>query len=546
MTSRRPVIGVHRCLRILVFMCSCFRNIALPLYADASHKSLPLVLCAGLDRAVSNLRHQLLSAHAVGAEWLEEDCVAIDPCQETGAGGARAPRREWLHGNSSALATGASLHATDMAAKGLLARNFGSFEYARVPEGLVVRACVPNFDSWRRNDVLECDPRTIVEIDTVKALRSCPRTGPYTLIDCLQPLQLDASVLSLHWRPADEAMHFGYLPLSLACAVELPPVAALLCNRSRDDFVIEVPRVAPPELAHASLVWYDFAAGYGCHAPPADTTFVLSQVAGPNRVLPCPSVAHVTVWRNPDDPTKCDFDCIAPFGRNNAGCASPCAGLTSTCTHAAVSSCTDSTGQQFYNCTACPSLAGFETKAFELGNPAYACAYEGCAPGTASSEEHACTPCPQNSISSGANAHRCVSCNTSSSGLFSRGDGGTVCSACFAQQGSPGLCGAAAGQPGRGMEDDFWRARALFAVYSEDRPEVRLEDYVEEYCMQGYACLPCAPGTFEEGGVCTPCDHGTYQHNFGATACFECAAGQNTTARGQNSSKACVCVPGFE
>jgi hypothetical protein len=83
-------------------------------------------------------------------------------------------------------------------------------------------------------------------------------------------------------------------------------------------------------------------------------------------------------------------------------------------------------------------------------------------------------------------------------------------------------------------------------VYSEDRPEVRLEDYVEEYCMQGYACLPCAPGTFEEGGVCTPCDHGTYQHNFGATACFECAAGQNTTAHGQNSSKACVCVPGFE
>jgi hypothetical protein len=80
MTAHRPVIGVHRCLCILVFMCS--RTIALPLYADASHKSLSLVLCTGLDRAVSNLRHQLLSAHAVGAEWLEEDCVAIDPCQE--------------------------------------------------------------------------------------------------------------------------------------------------------------------------------------------------------------------------------------------------------------------------------------------------------------------------------------------------------------------------------------------------------------------------------------------------------------------------------
>ena len=185
-------------------------------------------------------------------------------------------------------------------------------------------------------------------------------------------------------------------------------------------------------------------------------------------------------------------------------------------------------------------------KAFELGNPAYACAYEGCAPGTDSSEEHACIPCPQNLISDGTHTHRCTSCNTSSCGLFSRVDGGTVCSACFAQQGSPGLCVAAGGQPGSGIEDDFWRTRALFAVYSEDRPEVRLEDYVEEYCMQGYACLPCASGTFEEGGVCTPCDHGTYQHNFGSTACFECAAGQNTTKRGQISSKACVCVPGFE
>jgi hypothetical protein len=96
------------------------------------------------------------------------------------------------------------------------------------------------------------------------------------------------------------------------------------------------------------------------------------------------------------------------------------------------------------------------------------------------------------------------------------------------------------------MEDDFWRVSALFVLYSEDRPAVLLEDYVEEYCMQGYACLPCPPGTFEDRGLCTPCDYGTYQHNFGATACFGCDAGQNTTARGQNSSTACVCTPGFE
>ena len=79
-----------------------------------------------------------------------------------------------------------------------------------------------------------------------------------------------------------------------------------------------------------------------------------------------------------------------------------------------------------------------------------------------------------------------------------------------------------------------------------ERASVRLEDFAEEYCLQGFACLPCSPGEHETGGACEPCGFGTYQHNFGATACFACAAGQNTTARGQNSSAACVCTPGFE
>ncbi len=53
-------------------------------------------------------------------------------------------------------------------------------------------------------------------------------------------------------------------------------------------------------------------------------------------------------------------------------------------------------------------------------------------------------------------------------------------------------------------EDDFCRVRAFFALYSEDQPLVLLEDYVEEYCMQGYSCLLCPPGTFEDHWVCTP------------------------------------------
>jgi hypothetical protein len=566
-----------------------------------------------------------------------------------------------------------------VAVAGGRAWNFGSLTHARVPEGLILRACAPNFDLWRRAGTLECDAATMVEIDTVTSPRGCPQTAPFTLLECLQPLQKAASVVHLHWRPAQEAMHFGHLPLSLACAVPLPDVAAVLCNRSRDDFMVDVPQAAAPELAQTSLVWYDFAAGYGCHATPADDSSFLSQVAGPNRVLACPGVAGGVVARSAADATKCDFECIAPLVRQRLACVSPCAGLSATCPHAALSACVDASGGRFFNCSVCPPRPGFETKAFDAQAPASECAYEECLPGTASSaDEHTCSPCRANAIAADARAAGCVSCNTSTTGLFSRAPGGTECSACLEAQGSAeALCGeavfdfstveigppwkdyaAASGFPstsmfwwgdglgmgqwnhaakiegplpvgydtlevafyatydgevwlqidgitkakaimscsqcegersetviytqqylpgqvlrivemgyggigkdlkitlrcakealcgeGRGLYTEFAEVEALFALYTADRPAILLKDYIEGFCVQGYACLPCAPGTIEQNGLCEECGHGAYMPNFGATECFPCAAGQNTTAPGQHASAACVCTPGFE
>ena len=88
---------------LLVFLWLCESSEALPLYA--SQKLMSLVLCTDLDSAVSSLREQPLSAHEVGADWLEQDCVAIDPCRETGAGGSPTLRGTWLHANISAIAT---------------------------------------------------------------------------------------------------------------------------------------------------------------------------------------------------------------------------------------------------------------------------------------------------------------------------------------------------------------------------------------------------------------------------------------------------------
>lgn len=551
---------LHALSLLCVYMCGCSRSSALPLYANEAQSALALVLCVGLDRAVSNLRAQSLSAHAVGASWLEEDCVMIDPCGETGAGGLPTPRGVWMHGNASALATSGLAAAAEAAEKGVAARNFGSFEYARVPAGLVVRACAPDFSAWRSEGALVCDENTLVEVNTASTAGGCPRAGAYTLVDCLEPLQKEASVTALHWRAAEEPMYFGHYSRAEQCegasGATLPLVAAVLCNRSRDDFVVEVPKAAPAEQARTSLVWYDFAEGYGCHAPPANASLALSQAAGPNRVVQCAAVTHAVVWRSAENPTLCEFACIAPFVRVGGGCVSPCAGLQATCAHAAAEVCLDSDGVRFYNCTECAPVAGFATRAFNAVEPAFACAYDGCPAGTASGAgEHNCTPCALNTVAATAYAHACVSCNTSASGLFSREAGQTACEACFAgvlpeaeagAAGAAARCGGAAGLAGRGFERDFGRVQALFALYAADHAAVRLEDFVEGYCLAGYACLPCAPGMFESEGVCVPCGYGTYQHNFGATACFACAAGQNTTSPGQNSSSACVCTPGFE
>ena len=62
-----------------------------------------------------------LSAHAVGAEWLETDCVTINACEQTVVGGARHPCHQWLHANTSVLVTSASTHTTEMMMKGVYA-----------------------------------------------------------------------------------------------------------------------------------------------------------------------------------------------------------------------------------------------------------------------------------------------------------------------------------------------------------------------------------------------------------------------------------------
>ena len=81
----------------------------LPVYSTTANATFALVLCRGLDAAVTELHQRELDEHAIGADWLERDCVSIDPCFQKSSNedqyGNRlpAPVGVWLSGNSSAL-----------------------------------------------------------------------------------------------------------------------------------------------------------------------------------------------------------------------------------------------------------------------------------------------------------------------------------------------------------------------------------------------------------------------------------------------------------
>jgi hypothetical protein len=177
---------------------------ARPLYTDGSNKTLALVLCGNLRDAVLALKEREILEHVIGAEWLESNCVSIDPCAQRSSNEdpvfalpLPAAAGVWLSANSSALQLPRARAAILDAEAGLRAENSRSLEFARVPEGLRVEACAPDFDLFRREGKLRCDENTIVVISAESDTRACPGTLPHTLLDCVKPLQFDAVVETL-------------------------------------------------------------------------------------------------------------------------------------------------------------------------------------------------------------------------------------------------------------------------------------------------------------------------------------------------------------
>ena len=244
---------------------------ARPLYTDGSNKTLALVLCGNLHDAVLALKQREVLEHAIGADWLEENCVSIDPCAQRSSNedpifGLPLPALAgvWISGNSSALRLPRAAAAILAAEAGLRAENSRSLEFARVPEGLRVETCAPDFDLFRREGRLRCNENTVVVINTESDTRACPGTLPHTLLDCVKPLQFDAGIETLVWRAPGEKMHFGTATWNDACSAEapLPALVREMCTLL-SEYTLQLPVAAA--IGSTSLVRYDFLPGYACH-----------------------------------------------------------------------------------------------------------------------------------------------------------------------------------------------------------------------------------------------------------------------------------------
>jgi hypothetical protein len=110
---------------------------------------------------------------------LETGCVHIDPCTQLTRANLPAAANEWHHVSALGLtSTGDGAHY-----------NHHAVEYARVPQGVVVETCPPDFAYYKTTGTWRCDDNP----DThVRIAGACPSAAPHTILDCLAPAQFDA------------------------------------------------------------------------------------------------------------------------------------------------------------------------------------------------------------------------------------------------------------------------------------------------------------------------------------------------------------------
>jgi len=140
-----------------------------------------LLLCTNLANATAHVLALDADQHSV-ANLQEARCVHIDPCTQLTRAGVAAAAGAWHHVAALGLPSSGDGNEAHY--------NHHAFEYARVPQGVVLETCPPDFAHFRDTGLWRCDanPDTHVRIEG-----ACPSAAPHTILDCLAPAQFDAT-----------------------------------------------------------------------------------------------------------------------------------------------------------------------------------------------------------------------------------------------------------------------------------------------------------------------------------------------------------------
>ena len=517
----------------------------------------PLVLCNGLNASQNQLRKLELTKHKFPDSLSEKECVTIDPCTQQNHRGEHVPAQTWLWRNMSGL----WLDNNDTKVMTVFgnaalseAYNMHALEYARIPEGIHVKACEPDFSIYRRTGNIVCNPKTLVDLDRKEGVGACPSTkASFSMLDCMSSIQKHPVVELIAFRSKSVQMAFGSQTWIDACkgrlSANLTAEALHLCTVLETTYELRVERSS--ETSRTQMIWYDFSDGFGCHngsdiSASSYKSTHLSRIEPPNMVLDCPDVAN-GVHASSSDISECAFDCDPGYTHNGVACVLGCtsvdgASLTlPACQHGEYASATcEVGGVAYFQCKVCPAVKGSRVLSWMSSTPLM-CQYQVCAAGTYGID-NTCLPCAKHTYTPSQNMSHCLHCNANTTGYYQDATGQSGCVQCFSQALSEPEpeCG-----PGKARVRNWTVIKDYF-----HRTGLHQHEDLNTFCSDGYACLPCEPGSFlletrPQGSPCVACALGSYQPHFQSSRCHTCSRGHSTGRSGAISSDECVCQNGF-
>ena len=465
----------------------------------------PLVICDSLNADMQTLLQTATPDLIFPNALAETRCVAVNVCSEQNHRGEPVPANTWLHRSLPALTFDNEFDGNMSSTSSELyteSYNHYSVDYARVPEGVILRSCPLDFDHLRRTGEYVCDARN--PNATAIVVGTCPMSAnnpEVELLSCLEPLQYDVSSAPLNGHAV-----WGDITY---------PVAT--------------------EQGSMQMVYYEFEPDFGCFDA-TDTTagITLTSTLSPNRVVSCPELDVGTYT------DQCQISCPNDYELKSVNdsikCVHKCNEATTTCETGfyATSTCL-AASQVSYICEACAPVQGHYFLPWTTSNPSL-CLSEPCAAGTFEMDS-TCHPCARDTYNANAGKTNCSQCDFGAYALPQA----TSCTVCFSEDIS--TLGDVACAPGqfftRNLTDieDYFSTKAI--NYQEHKN-------LSAYCHQSYTCLPCPPGTFALLGSCQLCAIGRYQPNFQKTGCFDCGEGLTTKFNGSYASSQCVCDKGLE